>query len=99
MRIQQELYAHAAVESRLRAKAAMKDPKVAALCKRAREVPAEKWTPTHPVVQAASRALIKAGVTTALGFNFYDLRGPAYFIFPLLTPFIQMIPKQGLLAG
>ena len=30
-----------------------------------------------------------------MGFNFFDLRGPAYFIFPLLTPFIQMIGKQG----
>jgi hypothetical protein len=51
------------------------------------------------VIKAAGReimkGLMKAGVTTSLGFNFYDLRGPAYFIFPLNTPFIQMIPKAG----
>ena len=35
------------------------------------------------------------GVGTWIGFNFYDLRGPAYFLFPLLTPFIQMIPRKG----
>lgn len=69
----------------------------------------KKWRTDHPVVQAAARALIKAqadaenelrkvnppGVGTWLGFNFFDLRGPAYFLFPLLTPFIQMIPKRG----
>jgi hypothetical protein len=49
----------------------------------------------HPSVMKVARELIKAGVTTGTGFNFYDLRGPAYFIFPLLTPFIQMIPRQG----
>ncbi len=48
-----------------------------------------------PVVKKAGRELIKAGVTSSLGFNFYDLRGPAYMIFPLLTPFIQMIAKKG----
>jgi hypothetical protein len=71
--------------------------------------PTKKWTLDHPLVKATSRALIKAqydaiqelmktnppGLGTWLGFNFYDLRGPAYFLFPLLTPFIQMIPKRG----
>lgn len=71
--------------------------------------PAKRWTMDNPLVVAAGRALIKAQyeamqdlnktpvatVNTSLGFNFYDLRGPAYFLFPLLTPFIQSIPKKG----
>lgn len=68
--------------------------------------PSKRWTPEHPLVKAAGRILMKAqyeamtktnppGIGTWVGFNFYDLRGPAYFIFPLLTPFIQMIPKRG----
>lgn len=69
----------------------------------------KRWDLNHPLVIAAGRALIKAqfeafeevrkagaaGITTATGFNFFDLRGPAFFLFPLLTPFIQMIPKKG----
>lgn len=71
--------------------------------------PNKRWSLDHPLVKATSRALIKAqyqaldelrktnppGMGTWLGFNFYDLRGPAYFLFPLLTPFIQMIGKKG----
>jgi len=71
--------------------------------------PSKRWSLDHPLVKATSRALLKAqyeaiqelqktnppGMGTWLGFNFYDLRGPAYFLFPLLTPFIQMIPKKG----
>ena len=68
--------------------------------------PHKQWRLDHPLVKTAARVLIKkqweamnkapvATVNTALGFNFYDLRGPAYFLFPLLTPFIQMIPKKG----
>lgn len=69
----------------------------------------KRWSQDHPLVKATSRALIKAqweaydelrktnppGMGTWVGFNFYDLRGPAYFLFPLLTPFIQMIGKKG----
>ena len=69
----------------------------------------KRWSLDHPLVKATSRALIKAqweaydelrktnppGMGTWIGFNFYDLRGPAYFLFPLLTPFIQMIGKKG----
>jgi hypothetical protein len=46
-------------------------------------------------VQKVGRELIKAGLTTGTGFNFFDLRGPALFIFPLNTPFIQMIGRRG----
>ena len=67
----------------------------------------KKWRLDHPLVVACGRALMKAqndamqeamkkaGVTTSTGFNFYDLRGPAYFLFPLNTPFIQMIGRKG----
>src|SRR6266478_5644777 len=59
------------------------------------EVDPKDWNWDHPLVKAVGRALIKAGVTTSTGFNFFDLRGPAYFIFPLLTPFILLLPRQG----
>lgn len=39
--------------------------------------------------------LKKAGVTTSLGFNFFDLRGPAYMLFPVLTPFRNSIARVG----
>lgn len=59
-------------------------------------VAADDWDLSHPTIKALGRELVKAGgVTTSLGFNFFDLRGPAYFIFPVNTPFIQMIPRQG----
>jgi hypothetical protein len=95
MRISQEMYAAATAQSRKQMAKALSDPKIGALCKQAREIEFKNWSPEHPLVKQAARALIKAGVTTSLGFNFFDLRGPAYFIFPLLTPFIQMIGKQG----
>lgn len=71
--------------------------------------PTRRWSLDHPLVKEASRTLIKAqydmyselqkvnppGMGTWIGFNFYDLRGPAYFLFPILTPFIQMIGKRG----
>lgn len=39
--------------------------------------------------------MMKAGVTTALGYNFYDLRGPAYLIYPLNTPLRNSLPRWG----
>ena len=67
------------------------------------EIEPKDWQLDHPLIRAAGRKFMKtaydvmqkAGISTALGYNFYDLRGPAYFIFPLLTPFIQMINKAG----
>lgn len=95
MKVSQELYALAITDSRRRIAKAMSDPKIAAMCKEARKIPFNEWSLDHPLVKEAGRTLVKAGLTTATGFNFFDLRGPAYFIFPLLTPFIQMIGKQG----
>lgn len=35
------------------------------------------------------------GVTTALGFNFIDLRGPAFFIVPINVPFRNSLARVG----
>ena len=37
----------------------------------------------------------KAGVTTSLGYNFYDLRGPANLLYPVNTPFRDQIARTG----
>lgn len=37
----------------------------------------------------------KAGVTTALGYNFIDLRGPANLLYPVNTPFRDQIARAG----
>lgn len=39
--------------------------------------------------------MMKAGVTTSLGYNFYDLRGPAYLIYPVNTPLRNSLPRWG----
>lgn len=39
--------------------------------------------------------LQKAGVTSALGYNFYDLRSPVYFIYPVNVPMRNSIPRTG----
>ena len=115
MRINQENYVQRVLIGREALKKAFSTPEVTDLCKRAKELdptahdPNKRWRQDHPLVMAASRALIKAqyetlqdlqkanppGIGTWIGFNFYDLRGPAYFLYPLLTPFIQMIAKRG----
>ena len=103
MKISQELYAMGATASRNAMAKAIATTGLKDLMKRAQpkelgtggEIPMEQWSLGHPLVKEVGRQLVKAGVTTGLGFNFYDLRGPAYFIFPLLTPFIQMIGSQG----
>jgi hypothetical protein len=40
-----------------------------------------------------SIGLAKAGVTTSLGYNFIDLRGPAALLYPVNTPFRDQIPR------
>ena len=47
------------------------------------------------LIQDRSEALVKAGVTTALGFNFIDLRAPAYLIYPVNTPFHNSMARWG----
>src|SRR5438105_2341537 len=102
MRIDQRLYKANIVEARSNmAKQMAPGSPLAELMRRASpkdlggEVDPKSWSLDHPLVKAAGRALIKAGLTTSTGFNFFDLRGPAFFIFPLLTPFIQSIPRLG----
>lgn len=95
MKIHQQIYKTNMVQARNQVAGALSDPKIAELCRKARQVPLKDWSLDNPLIKAAGRALIKAGLSTATNFNFFDLRGPAYFIFPLLTPFIQMIGKQG----
>lgn len=53
---------------------------------------ARKYDPDNPNRGAD---LAKAGVTTALGFNFYDLRGPAMLLYPVNVPFRNMLPRIG----
>jgi hypothetical protein len=103
MRITQNLYKSQVIEARTNvAKAMPAGSELALLMKRGMpkgseggEIERKDWDLTHPIIQKVARELIKAGVTTSTGFNFYDLRGPAYFIFPLNTPFIQMIGRAG----
>jgi hypothetical protein len=33
------------------------------------------------------------GVSTGTGFNFYDLRGPSFLIYPVNTPFRNSLPR------
>lgn len=110
MKIDQRTYARATLAVRQELVKILKgDEKLGKAMRRAYpkylggEVEPEQWSLNHELVKVAGRlymkavyaAMQKAGVNTALGFNFYDLRGPALFIFPLLTPLIQSIPKTG----
>ena len=47
------------------------------------------------LVEDYRQAMMKAGVTTSLGYNFYDLRGPAYLIYPVNTPLRNSLPRWG----
>ncbi len=47
------------------------------------------------LVEDYRQSMMKAGVTTSLGYNFYDLRGPAFLIYPVNTPFRNMLPRWG----
>jgi len=100
MQISQDAYKAHIVGARGALAKSLGDPKIAELVTKARAVPAEQWSPEHPVIKAAVRQMIKAGmlkagVTTGTGYNFYDLRGPAYLLFPVNTPFIESIRKKG----
>lgn len=102
MRIDQRTYRNAMAVSRNQAALkAAPGSELALLMKRAMpkklggEIDPSDWEDSHHLTAKVGRDLVKAGLTSATGFNFFDLRGPAYFIFPLNTPFIQMIPRQG----
>lgn len=109
MKITQEQYAQLEKISMQCMAKVCSDPEVASLMTKASPttvggtIDPKDWKFEHPLIKRLGRTLMKrqyeemfkAGVSTALGFNFYDLRGPAYFIFPLLTPFVQNTPKAG----
>jgi hypothetical protein len=49
------------------------------------------------LLKARNEMIAKAdpGLTTATGYNFYDLRGPAYLLYPINTPFRNSLPRIG----
>ncbi|HVI09588.1 MAG TPA: hypothetical protein VND65_14965 [Candidatus Binatia bacterium] len=47
------------------------------------------------LVEDYRQRMLKAGVTTALGYNFFDLRGPAFLIYPVNTPIRNSLPRWG----
>src|SRR5260370_6775749 len=47
------------------------------------------------LIKAQTAEMIKAGMSTSLGYNFYDLRGPAYLIYPVNTPLRNSLPRHG----
>lgn len=47
------------------------------------------------LIKAQTEGMIKAGMTTSIGFNFFDLRGPAYLIYPVNTPLRNSLPRHG----
>ncbi len=47
------------------------------------------------LLKSRKRTIEKAGVTSSLGYNFYDLRGPAFLLYPVNTPFRNMLPRIG----
>lgn len=47
------------------------------------------------LVEDYRQRMVKAGVTTSLGFNFYDLRGPAFLLYPVNVPFRNSLPRWG----
>lgn len=46
-------------------------------------------------VHDGTLSLTKAGVTTALGYNYIDLRGPANLLYPVNTPLRDSISRNG----
>ena len=47
------------------------------------------------LIKAQTAKMMKAGMTTSLGYNFYDLRGPAYLIYPVNTPLRNSLARHG----
>lgn len=47
------------------------------------------------LVEDYKQRMMKAGLTTSTGYNFFDLRGPAFLIYPVNVPFRNMLPRWG----
>lgn len=100
MKISQSTYLQHIDAVRSQTLKALGDAKTAALVKSARALPNHERKLDNPMFRKAALALIKAGfakagVTSSLGYNFYDLRGPALLLFPVNTPLINSIPRFG----
>ncbi len=108
MKISQHEYQRQVATSRTALKA-LKGTAVGSLVSKARAANREAMAKDQkfsddPVVKTALRELVKAGfikaapgegVTTGSGYNFYDLRGPALLIYPVNTPLIESIAREG----
>jgi hypothetical protein len=44
---------------------------------------------------ASNGEMAKAGISTSLGYNFYDLRAPVFLMYPVNTPLRNSIPAEG----
>ena len=56
----------------------------------------ERWAPRFGQQGLSKGSLAKAGgVTTLLGYNFYDLRAPVFLQYPVNTPFRNSLPREG----
>lgn len=47
------------------------------------------------LIKAQTSEMAKAGMTTSLGYNFFDLRGPAYLVYPVNTPLRNSLARMG----
>jgi hypothetical protein len=47
------------------------------------------------LVEDYRQRMLKAGVSTSTGFNFYDLRGPVFLEYPVNTPLRNSLPRWG----
>lgn len=56
--------------------------------------PREKYAKSM-ISKMAGQMYKAGGVTTATGFNFYDLRGPVALLYPVNTPFRNSLPRIG----
>lgn len=63
---------------------------------RAREAAAKSLIKAMFLARMKDPDFVKAGgVTSALGYNFYDLRAPVYLLYPVNVPFRNSIPRVG----
>jgi hypothetical protein len=44
---------------------------------------------------ATAETMQKAGISTGLGYNFYDLRAPVYLMYPVNTPMRNSLAREG----
>lgn len=47
------------------------------------------------LIKAQASEMMKAGLTSSIGYNFFDLRGPAYLLYPVNVPLRNSLPRIG----